>query len=86
MKCTDSDIVGIKACSVPNIKSTIEQSSKNPGKTMCRNKERGNGTIPKTKKQKLTQEAINTQKVTRVLKIGKKLNTAENNQDNEAYN
>lgn len=32
------------------------------------------------------QEAINTQKVTRVVKIGKKLNTAENNQDNEAYN
>lgn len=47
MKCTDSDIVGIKACSVPNIKSTIEQSSKNPGKTMCGNKERGNGTIEK---------------------------------------
>lgn len=83
MKCTESDIVGIKACSVPNIKSTIEQSSKNPGKTMCGNKERGNGTI---EKKKLTQEAINTQKVTRVLKIGKKLNTAENNQDNEAYN
>lgn len=85
MKCTESDIVGIKAYSVPNIKSTIEQSSKNPGKTMCGNKERGNGTIPK-KKKKLTQEAINTQKVTRVVEIGKKLNTAENNQDNEAYN
>lgn len=86
MKCTESDIVGIKACSVPNIKSTIEQSSKNPGKTVCGNKERGNGTIQKKQTKKLTQEAINTQKVTRVVEIGKKLNTAENNQDNEAYN
>lgn len=51
MKCTESDIVGIKACSVPNIKSTIEQSSKNPGKTVCGNKERGNGTIQKKKKK-----------------------------------
>lgn len=50
MKCTESDIVGIKACSVPNIKSTIEQSSKNPGKTMCGNKDRGNGTIQNKKK------------------------------------
>lgn len=51
MKCTESDIVGIKSCSVPNIKSTIEQSSKNPGKTMYGNKERGNGTIQKTTKK-----------------------------------
>lgn len=52
MKCTESDIVGIKACSVPNVKSTIEQSSKNPGKTMRGNKERGNGTIQTNKTKK----------------------------------
>lgn len=52
MKCTESDIVGIKACSVPNVKSTIEQSSKNPGKTMRGNKERGNGTIQTNKQKK----------------------------------